>query len=208
MTAHIGKIPQVSARHRDVVRDLVNRLPRNAESSGKKDWTLAVKRTMHELCLQYLGSCADEFWGTHGDCPHGLHHEWLLDVAWYVRGKSEDEPEGILLALESEWANDIGAVLFDFSKILSMKAPIKLLLFENGKNGRGTDSDQIEQLNLLCRRWQQHSRGDALYAINFHDGEHETYFGEAVQDGVIPDFAFRLLPELTGRDSSRAEESL
>jgi hypothetical protein len=206
MTAHIGKIPQVGARHRDIVRDLVNRLPRNAESSGKKDWTIAVKGTMHELCLQYLGSCANEFWGTHRDC---LHREWLLDVAWYVQSKDEEEPEeGLVLALESEWADDIGEVMFDFSKVLSMKAPIKLLLFEAGNNSRRTASDQIERLNLLCRRWQQHSCGDALYAINFHDGEHETYFGEATRDGAIPDFDFGLLSEFTGPDSSRAEGSL
>lgn len=194
-------IEQVRVRHRDIVRDLVDRLPINADGSGKKDWTPAVKYMMHELCLQYLGSCQTEFWGTHGDCVHGKHREWMVDVAWYVQGRSQEEPEGILLALESEWADSIDEVLFDFSKVLSMKAPIKLLLFEAGKFSKRTAVDQVNSLNFLCRRWQQHTRGDALYAINFHDGEHETYFGEVSRDGANPDFTFCRLPELTGRDS-------
>lgn len=204
MTAQqFSRLTDARTRHRDIVRDLIERLPRSAENSGLKDWTSAMKSTMHDLCRQYLGSCGNEFWGTHHLCGTGGHREWLLDVAWYVQ---DDYEEGVLLGLESEWADDLKEVRFDFSKLLSIKAPIKLLLFEAGKNSKRTSAEQINDLNELCRIWPQHSLGDLLYAINFHDGEHETHFYEVRRAGAIPDFEFRRLAELSGKDSSRTKE--
>lgn len=194
----MSRIQKIVSQHGEIVRDLVQTLPGKAKSSGNRDWTLAVKQTSHDLCLKYLDSCKSEFWGTYRSCTKYQHTEWLLDAAWYVQ---EDTEEGLVLAVESEWADDNEEVRFDFSKLLTVKAPIKILIFQAGENSRNDRSKQISYLEELCCRWSQHTAGDKLYLLNFYDGKHEVHFAEVATSGSIPDFEFKLLGDLKAQDS-------
>jgi hypothetical protein len=183
---------EIVTQHRAIVSDLVRDLPLAAGYTGRKDWTPQVKRTMHDLCVKYLGGCEKEFSGSH-QCEHGhKHSEWLLDAIWYRQGDSE----GIVLGLESEFDDNLNEILSDFAKILTTKAPIKILLFDTRKQ-----DEYARGVEDLCRRWAQHTRGDVIYAINFSDGKHQTYFGEAHKDGQITDFNLGQLQELSGSDN-------
>lgn len=187
----------VVAQHRKIVTELIDRLPYEAVSGSNKDWTHAAMRVMHDLCQQYIGPCRKHFYGVHR-CEIENHQEWLLDVLWWFQSDTE---QGVLLGLESEWADSTGEVCSDFSKVLAVKAPIKIILYYEGTRKRPARSQsRIEGLTSLCRQWRQHSAGDVLYAINFHEGEHETYWHSIARDGAAPDFAFGKIPELTDRD--------
>jgi hypothetical protein len=149
----------ITAQHLSIVREMLIQLPQNAGIAGRKGWTPAVKRTMHDLCIKYVGSCGREFWGTH-PCESGQqHYEWLLDAAWYIQSSQNEE---ILLGLESEWDDSLTEVQSDFAKLLTVKAPVKILLFEAGAHSGHTESEQISSLQALCRKWNQHSRGDFI----------------------------------------------
>ena len=82
----------------------------------------------------------------------------------------------MLLGLESEWLDNVGEVCSDFEKVLAVKTPIKIVLFGAGNGTRHSEREHIEELNKFSRQWCQHSRGDVFYAINFHDGRHDSFF--------------------------------
>jgi len=191
------EIKQLRAMHREIVASIISRLSKTADTGSTKDWTDAVKETMHDLCKEYLSSC-EYYAGTHrgADCP-SRHREWLLDAIWWV-GTKRNSSNGVLLGLESEWRDSPDEVISDFEKVLAMKTPIKIILFEESK--KHPEAAHIKALNELCGGWSQHSRGDVLYAINFHGGRHDTFFYEADKDGAIPNFAFRKESKLSGPD--------
>ena len=121
--------------------------------------------------------------------------EWLIDAIWYFRS-SDEKTEAILLALESEWNKSKDEVINDFCKLLTVKAPIKIMLFE----GRGDPEEYVEALSDLGGRWLQHTQGDLIYVINFKDGKHKTWFCEVKGAGLIKEFKFQAIDELTGHD--------
>lgn len=174
-----------ASRHAEIVDDLIVTLPRFANrASDRKSWTSAVVKTMRHLCEEkYLKSVEHEFCGTCRDGEKN-YHEWLLDVVWYLNSAEE---EAILLGLESEWLANVSAVRFDFAKLLAVKAPIKIMLFESGCDRvRGL---LMDSLNEVCRKWHQHSPGDAIYAIDWRNGEPSTFRCLVDNNGVAPPFA-------------------
>jgi hypothetical protein len=189
---------RVRSQHREIVKKLIERVPSAAESGSDRHWTDAVMRILHDLCIEHLGPCQAHFHGRHscGDGP--THAEWLLDALWWYQ---TNDSQSVLLGVESEWSDSTFEVCSDYSKLLAVKVPIKIGLYWDGaKRRKKSTVSRMEGLNKLCREWTQHLRGEFLYAINFHDGRHDTYFYEVTRDGVIPDFRFESLPELSGAD--------
>jgi hypothetical protein len=150
--------------HQRIIEQLIERLPITAEKYSCGAWTKAVKLVMRKLCEEHLGKEGWEFCGSLVE-EDRTWHEWLLDVAWYR--KTPDE-EGILLALESEWAPSLEEIGSDFCKLLATKAPLKIFLFEAQKQG-------INRLQQMVNKWQQHTQGDVIYAIDFSRGQHKTW---------------------------------
>ena len=183
---------EILSRHNSIIHDVVTLLPLAAKTNDKGEWTEAVKSTMYQLWGKYLPGYKEEF------CGFSLKratHEWLLDVMWYPK---DDSTEGVLLGLESEWLDSLKECRSDFCKLLAVKAPLKIFLFEAGKF---KEEDHIQSLNVVCRKWQQHIKGDLIYAINFSDGRHTTYFYEVLKDGPIAEFQFQKIANLSGTDS-------
>ena len=85
----------------------------------------------------------------------------------------------------------------DFCKLLTVKAPIKIMLFE----GRGDPEEYVEALGGVGCRWLQHDKDDVIYVINFAKGQHTTWFYETEIAGRIENFKFRRIDELTGPDN-------
>lgn len=180
---------QLQLSHRTIVHDLVGALPKFALSNGRRGWTEAVKELLKQRAQAKQNHLV--FYGTSATEP--IHsHEWLLDAAWYFRS---NEVEGILLALESEWNHSPNDVAYDFSKLLAVKAPLKIMLFEDPK---GLPA-YIDALDSLGRKWLQHAEGDVIYAINFSNGKHVTFY-EVRVSGSDLNFKLGKLDDLSGDD--------
>lgn len=193
-------LEQVTGRHREIINDLIGKLLKVDIDARRPLWTEAVKKIMQDLCAnKYMKSIGMEYCAT-CTVKKIRYHEWLLDVVWYL---NTEEEEAIVLALESEWDNKIGCVRDDFAKLLAVKAPIKILLFEAGKKSRNTAEAHMRSLTQVSRKWRQHSEGDMIYVINFRDGGYEAHFYRAPGDGWIPDLTFLPMSErpLTGTES-------
>jgi hypothetical protein len=73
--------------------------------------------------------------------------------------------------VESEWAR-IADVEDDFSKLLSIKAPLKILLSDSGPD---RSAKLIERINGCARTFEQHLPGDIYYLIDYHAGRRDVY---------------------------------
>ena len=181
-----------TSNHRAIVEEFIKRWT----GSQIKDSTKAVKDVMCELCARYIPR-GREYCGTL--IKDGKkYHEWLLDVLWYVKTKKEER--GVFLGLESEWQDDVHEVASDFCKLLALKAPVKILLFQSGDKSKVEIGKHLKELNRIGKTWRQHSRGDLIYAINFHDGRHESYFYGVKKAGINSSFSLKSVPDLSGVD--------
>ncbi len=193
----------IRARHFDIVNALVKRLPKaGGVGTSLPTWTQAVKTVMEALANEFSNDenlQQIEFYGTR--MSGAPTHEWLIDVVWYHRiyGPEADpktktsQAESILLALESEWKQAADEVVNDFIKLLAVKAPIKIMLFERRKA-----EDVWAALNSIGQKWTQHCPGDVIYAINFHDGKHATRVCDFTDSEET--FELKEVTELTGDD--------
>lgn len=185
-------------KHREIVQDLIQKLPAFAPGDKKQEWTSTVKQVMHQLCQDHTGKDVADCYATISD----VSWEWMLDVLWYAYG--EQGQEWVLLGLESEW-NDRGeGIVWDFRRLLATKAPIKIMLFEargsKPEKSKKRRDEVIETLNAAARAWAQHAAEDHFYAIDFSHGSHASYYCQIRSDGRDENFAFELLPELSGDD--------
>ena len=165
-----------------------------AAGDGHRAWTLAVKQVMERIARNE--SVQLEFYGTL-DVDELKHREWLIDAVWYFRS-SDGKGEALLLALESEWSESPSEVVNDFCKLLAVKAPIKIMLFE----GNHETEKYIEPLGNVGSGWLQHDEGDLIYVINFREGRHKTWFYKVESSNPSDDFRFQVIDKLTGQDKS------
>ena len=123
-------------------------------------WTYAVKR--------WLAQSAKE-----NDCyaiftESGKSNEFMLDLVWWKQGR----PSSALLACESEWGNsrhpegNPARVAEDFDKLLSFKAPFKLMIFEADADS-ALEGDTIQSLNRYLVDYADHRIGEQYLVVNF-----------------------------------------
>jgi hypothetical protein len=168
-----------------LLQSLVTQIPARASKEGKKEWNRATKEVLCEL-----GRKA-------GFEPYASLrlgkirlHEWLLDIVWYSL-----ETGGIQLAVESELGREED-VLFDFGKLMVVKAPLKLLLVECGKQRL------IRRVEQYLQGFDHHIAGEAYLLVDFNWGHHDCYELVVKRDGKQKrgDLKFRQLDSLCGPD--------
>ncbi len=93
--------------------------------------------------------------------------EFMLDLVWW----QNKTPSKALLACESEWGNtrdvkhNAARVAEDFDKLLSFKAPFKLMIFEADPNSVN-ESETIDELNRYLAEYADHRKGEQYLVIN------------------------------------------
>jgi len=88
--------------------------------------------------------------------------EWLLDLVWW-----NDRPgmKGVELAVESEWNTAPNEVLYDFEKLMGMKAPLKLMVYRVTKNSKAQLKEQMER---YLAEFRQNVAGENYVLCEFH----------------------------------------
>ncbi len=122
-------------------------------------WTWAVKEWLAKEALKHdcraIYSKRDEM------------SEFMLDVVWW----QNERPGSALLACESEWGNtrdikrDAARVAEDFDKLLSFKAPFKLMIFEAERDSPN-ERETIAELDRYLREYADHRDNEQYLVIN------------------------------------------
>jgi hypothetical protein len=76
------------------------------------------------------------------------------------------------------------------------------VFFETSR--KSTVEEYIEVINDIGRKWLQHTKGDLIYAIDFHDGSHTAFRYKVLTDGKVPSFRLKPISKLTGPDAKLA----
>ena len=164
----------------ELVKELIARVrPQVTPQSSDLEWARAVKQS-----LRLLGS-------EHGKrvAPNAIDEqaEFMLDLIWWRDEDSND----IDLAAECDWGNK-KAVEYDFGKLLSIKAPLKLMIYgPSAHEKRGLPiREGIEQHYM--KRFSQHVAGEHYLLVEIAVSENLIFAYEAVisEHGSIqkPDF--------------------
>ena len=89
---------------------------------GGRRWTGAVRKTLKQFACEIDRNIVVSYSNNSGP-------EFLLDLIWLKPARDDPDANGrILLAVECEWSSRPDDVWYDFSKLLYVRAPRKLLI--------------------------------------------------------------------------------
>jgi hypothetical protein len=147
---------------------------RSQKSDSSPDWTRAVKEV-----LRRCGEERDFAVHTALRGREKQHYEWLLDLLWCNRTTGS-----VSLAVESEWGGEED-VLYDFSKLLVMKAPLKLMVYFAYK---GSFVARFEKEYLSA--FDHHVKGEQYLLVEFQGLKDRSYLYEVPNDGTVSSVRF------------------
>jgi len=155
-------------------------------------WTRAVKQVLRSMG-DPLGY---ESLFTH---PETGVSEFMLDFVWW-RKANDTRGSGAVLGCESEWGNtrheagNVFRVADDFDKLLSFKAPLKLMIFDSygtKAKDQGLREKVVAELNRRLRDFGGHSRGEVYLLIDMCS-KPALWMCEILKDGRGHDLSFLL----------------
>ena len=123
--------------------------------------------------------------------------EFMLDLVWW-----KDGPGGYAeLACESEFGNlrdpkrNAGRVAEDFDKLLSFKAPFKLMIFDSyGARRDGSNpnrEDVLTVLNRYLREYGDHRIGEQYVLVDMCSGKAAAWLCPITQEGEDTTLTFQ-----------------
>ena len=145
----------------ELVRQISLRMrEKDPDPAQSKLWTKALKECLRSL-LESEGTNVTQV--LYSDRANDTH-EFLLDVVVWDRTNSE----GVILAVESEWLQNVDDLAEDFWKLLVVKAPIKLMIFASNKNPRTFSQDAIwNKLSDCLARYRDHISGERYVFMDY-----------------------------------------
>jgi hypothetical protein len=116
-------------------------------------------------------------------------HEWLLDVLWWRHTRRQRT--GIFLGVECQW--DCKDLMWDFQKLLSLKAPLKLFIYDGGDapNHWLSLRQQFKQEMLAYHR---HGAGETYLFVSFGRTSEYAHRFVVPNDGSLRTIEFEELP--------------
>jgi hypothetical protein len=115
--------------------------------------------------------------------------EWLFDIVWW-----DDTPgrNGVRLAVECEWSRPLRGIVDDFDKLMSVKSPLKLMIYRVGKKSSSAVREAIQE---SLQDFGQHVKGENYLLCEFHpDWKCEAYLfrvRQTIGKGRIAEAKFR-----------------
>ena len=186
--------------HEQFIQEILHKIPavadhlrlteptRGKPESERTSWTRAVKSVLFE---KRKGHVEADFYGTHAH-EEKKYHEWLLDAVLYL------ENRGVWVAVESEFEQNEKGREYDFRKLLSIKAPLKIFVIDSAKK---PSTDSLRALELIASRFQQHLPSEVYYVLDYHRGRVDVYreiVPDTILDGHWNHFRFAAVESLSG----------
>ncbi len=145
----------------ELVSQLADRMrARNLRWEKSTPWTSALKNSLRDL-LESKGTKITDVLYSDRETDN---HEFLLDVVVWDRSSGE----GVTLAVECEWTQNISAIEEDFWKLLVVKAPIKLMIFACNNNPTRFTQDAVrEKLSKCLLLYRDHAEGERYIFMDY-----------------------------------------
>jgi hypothetical protein len=163
---------------------LVSELTKEVQRQGKEaDWTNILKTILREMGKKRNHPVSPD--------PDDDERQFLLDLIWWKNPTLMD----ITLAVESEWGTS-REVLHDFGKLLVVKAPLKLMVFEKDS------SDTVEKIEQnYMRKYTQHVLGEHYLLLEFDTQKKEAnpFHFTVPSNGRLRSVKFRRLAPILWR---------
>jgi hypothetical protein len=125
---------------------LVSQLVAGVSSQVTPESTRTVRTEAVKSSLRSLGKSLGR---TVAPDPTEQQPEFMLDLVWFRNKKSID----IDLAVESEWGKAV-EILNDFEKLLPIKAPLKLMVYESSDRRSSRRNCRILENIYWPRSWR------------------------------------------------------
>ncbi|MGH9492831.1 MAG: hypothetical protein ACRD2K_04960 [Terriglobales bacterium] len=138
-----------------------------------------MKEVLRELAAQLGLECRTSLKEPAPSC------EWLLDVVWWQKD------HGAMLGVESEWG-PAEKVIEDFAKLLSFKAPLKLMVYCADHSQEEGDV-VFMALQGMMTLFGQHVEGEEYVLLDFSRHGRRAYSCKVPTSGR-PSAAFRAIP--------------
>jgi hypothetical protein len=198
-----GKVPLNPADIVIFLRDHVEKkvADRMKENHMKEveAWTQGIKDTLAELVDLHGGPHAVSlFTSAVSPSADGMHlpksrvpkrREFLLDFVWW-EGEETKTSGRAVMGVECEWASwgrtkeqKGNEITYDFEKLLSFKAPLKLLIFES--KDTQTQGYLLNRFRVYLSTFTQHVKGECYLFIDFSRGQCAAFTYEVQQDGAV-----------------------
>jgi hypothetical protein len=150
------------------LRERINALGK--EQKDRPTWTRAVQKSLDEYRdkQKWAGSEVLPPWNK--DVPEDSRkNSFLLDfVVW--RRDIGGNKEGAWIACESEWNLDSDSIVKDFHKLLSFRAPYKLMIYDAGHNGKLSEKCRKE-FEKAFAGFQWHLDDEIYVFVEFVKGD-------------------------------------
>jgi hypothetical protein len=162
-------VPQLAAKMRAA----------NLNWEHSTEWTKVLKNSLRQL-LESEGTNVIEALFSSRELDR---HEFLLDLVIWDR----QDGEGVSLAVESEWSQNIEEVAADFWKLLVVKAPIKLMIFAcNSKPTRFSQEAVWAKLSECLLLFRDHIKGETYVFMDYAPQPgRKAWWIEVPQDGKL-----------------------
>lgn len=182
----------------DLARSLLSEIEAHANAEHLQDargeftrWTLAVKGWLSRKGEQFgLASIYTDGQGT---------SEFMLDFVWWKNGPGG----GAVLACEMEWGNtrdprrNPGRVAEDFAKLLSFKAPLKLMIFSS-YDDTNIQTQTITELNRYLSEFDDHRVGEKYVVLDL-SREQAAWLCDITDEGYAVDLHLEKIPVTSDR---------
>jgi len=151
--------------------------------SEGRAWTLAVKVVLDRLGKEH------DFRSIYTDSSNGTR-EFMLDLVWWSHW-------GAMLACECEWGYAgshkarVSAVAEDFDKLLSFKAPVKLMIFSSDAV-TAHRLNCVGELDRYLSEYPCHIEGEEYLLIDFGK-QSQAWSASIKKDGLDDSLRFRPL---------------
>ena len=116
------------------------------------------------------------------------HHEWLLDVVWWKQHR--ERGRGSARAGEGEW--ECKDLMWDFQKLLCVKAPLKVFIYDGGNIPEHGEMER-KQFEGEMRVYPHHVAGEEYLFVSFgNTGQYAHHF-VVPRDGALEHIEFEYL---------------
>lgn len=162
-----GQLPEKPNKIANEIKKEVRQLVKDR----RPDWSKKIKEVLRKLGKRngYL---------VYPD-PEKKDGAWLLDLIWLDR-----KTGAIRLAVESELGKE-GEVLYDFQKLLCIKAPLKIMIYYVDKK------PFVKEFEDYIKDFDQHVRGERYLLIEFAPGPTDrAYLYEVRKHGRLDKVKF------------------
>jgi hypothetical protein len=137
---------------RSLYRQYLDALPKagvRACSDGP-EWTSRVKQWWARKGTEY----GFRVWANHLDLENLRFHkkEFMIDVLWEINTRQRAQ---IQMALECEWAKGMDDILWDFRKLVYVKARQKVMIFQSSSRREPHNIDELASVIGKCRIKQE-----------------------------------------------------